>query len=246
MSFRLATQWQSRHLEETVRIVRWGHYGQPVLIFPTAGGDAEEIERFKLVEALAPFLDGGRIKLYSCDNVAGRTWFSGGGSPRHCSRVQNLFDAFISDELLGAIRADCESPDIRPVVGGASIGAFNALATLCRHPNDFRSAICMSGTYDLEQHLQGEAINLDFFYSSPLHFLPQMEEGPQLESLQDNFVILAHGEGRWEEPEQSWRVAHVLGSRSIPNRVDSWGPDWHHDWPTWREMLPKYLEELLE
>ncbi len=229
-----------------MRIVRWGHYGRPVLIFPTAGGDAEEIERFKLVETLAPFIDGGRIKLYSCDSVAGRAWFSGGGSPRHCSRVQNLFDAFVSDELLGAIRDDCDSSEIRPIVGGASIGAFNALATLCRHPGDFLSAICMSGTYDLEQHLRGEAINLDFFYSSPLHFLPQLQDGPQLDALQNTFVILAHGEGRWEEPEQSYRVAHVLGSRSIPNRVDGWGPEWHHDWPTWREMLPKYLEELLE
>ena len=30
----------------------------------------------------------------------------------------------------------------------------------------------------------------------------------------------------------------------IPNRVDNWGPDWDHDWPTWRAMLPQYLDEL--
>src|SRR5207237_1429952 len=29
----------------------------------------------------------------------------------------------------------------------------------------------------------------------------------------------------------------------FPDRVDSWGPDWHHDWITWRAMLPKYLDE---
>ena len=38
-------------------------------------------------------------------------------------------------------------------------------------------------------------------------------------------------------------MANVLGARGIPNRVDPWGPDWHHDWPTWRAMLPKYLDE---
>ena len=42
---------------------------------------------------------------------------------------------------------------------------------------------------------------------------------------------------------ESWRLAEVLGSKGIPNRVDPWGPDWHHDWPTWRKMLPQYLEE---
>ncbi len=104
MSSRISTDWHSKHLGQQVRIMRWGHFGQPVLVFPTAGGDAEEVERFKLVEVLAPFLDAGRIKLYSCDSVAGKAWFSGGGSPRHCSRVQNLFDSFVAEELLGAIR----------------------------------------------------------------------------------------------------------------------------------------------
>jgi esterase/lipase superfamily enzyme len=30
----------------------------------------------------------------------------------------------------------------------------------------------------------------------------------------------------------------------VPNRVDNWGPQWAHDWPTWHHMLPQYLREL--
>ena len=56
--------------------------------------------------------------------------------------------------------------------------------------------------------------------------------------------LVAHGQGRWEEPAQSWRAAHVLGSKGIPNRVDPWGEEYDHDWPTWRSMLPHYLAEL--
>ena len=52
-------------------------------------------------------------------------------------------------------------------------------------------------------------------------------------------------EGVAESPEEDWRVAEVLGSRGIPNRVDSWGEEYPHDWVTWREMLPKYVGELL-
>jgi esterase/lipase superfamily enzyme len=37
----------------------------------------------------------------------------------------------------------------------------------------------------------------------------------------------------------------VLGSKGIPNRVDPWGTDYDHDWSTWRQMLPKYLGELV-
>ncbi|MHC4992734.1 MAG: esterase family protein, partial [Planctomycetota bacterium] len=84
----------------------------------------------------------------------------------------------------------------------------------------------------------------DFYYSSPLHYLPNLEEGAQLAELRERFILLATGEGRWEHPGESWGMAHVLGTRDIPNRVDLWGDHYDHDWPTWREMLPKYLDEM--
>ena len=43
-------------------------------------------------------------------------------------------------------------------------------------------------------------------------------------------------------PKASWKFADVLGARGIPNNVEIWGREWGHDWPTWREMLPSYLE----
>lgn len=240
---KLVTHWHSQQLNQSVTIARWGTYGTPVLLFPTAGGDAEECERFLMVRVLTPLLEAGRIKLYACDSVAGRAWTSGEGSPAHRARVQNLFDSFIYQELVPAIRKDCESPDIEVITAGASIGAFNALASLCRHPDVFKTAICLSGTYDLSRWIGGEWSS-DFYFASPLHFLPGLPEGEALEQLRKRFVLLATGEGQWEDPSESWRAASVLGSKGVPNRVDPWGPDYDHDWMTWRAMLPKYLEEL--
>ena len=45
-------RWYSDRLEQEITVARWGHFGTPVLVFPTAGGDAEEIERHKLVGRL--------------------------------------------------------------------------------------------------------------------------------------------------------------------------------------------------
>ena len=42
---------------------------------------------------------------------------------------------------------------------------------------------------------------------------------------------------------QVWSPAVYTFDR-IPNRVDQWGEEWDHDWPTWRAMLPLYLDEL--
>ena len=40
-------------------------------------------------------------------------------------------------------------------------------------------------------------------------------------------------------------MAEALGAKGIPNRVDSWGTEWAHDWPTWLRMLPLYLDDLV-
>lgn len=236
------SRWYSHRVAQDVQLVRWGHIGTPVLLFPTAGGDAEEVERFHLIGALGPLIDAGRIKVYSTDSLAGRAWFSGEHSAEYCSKLQNAFDAMIYNEITPAIRNDCQSDDIEIIAAGASIGAFNSVATVCRHPDAYRMAIAMSGTFDLSKYLQGEFYE-DFYFSSPLHYLPNLS-GPQLQRLRERFILLPTGEGRWEDIGESWRIANLLGRKGVPNRVDSWGPNYDHDWITWREMLPKYLDEF--
>ncbi len=234
-------RWRSPNVEQDIQLVRWGHYGTPVLLFPTAGGDAEEVERFHLIGALGPLIDAGRIKVYSTDSLAGKAWVSQQHSAEFCALFQNRFDKLVYEEIVPSIRHDYQTPDIELIATGASIGAFNAVATLCRHPDAFRLAIAMSGTYDLSRYLEGRFVQ-DFYYASPLHFLPGLE-GHQLDQLRQRMILMPSGEGDYEDIGESWRMADVLGAKGIPNRVDSWGPGYHHDWVTWREMLPKYLSE---
>jgi esterase/lipase superfamily enzyme len=224
--------------------VRYGVMGQPLLLFPTAGGDAEEPERFHLIDAIGPFLQDLRLKVYCVDSVAGKAWLEECDSLEQAAAVQNRFDACIAREVVPAIRRDCGDPRAEILVAGASIGAFNALAAVCRHPDAFKLAICMSGTYDMGRFLKGRTTQ-DHQDSSPLHFVPLLPEGPHLQQLRKRFVLLAHGQGEFEDPEQSWKVEKVLGPKGVPNRVDAWDKEWRHDWVTWRRMLPQYLGEFL-
>ena len=239
---KLKTGWYSQRVGCDMGVVRWGAVGIPVLLFPTAGGDAEEIERFHVVDALGDLIEAGRVKIYSCDSVAGRAMLTEAGSPQHRMWMQNQFEQFVYHELVPAIRDDCNSEDIGIITAGSSIGAFNALAVLARYPDAFTHAVCLSGTYDLDRFLRAEATD-DWYFSSPLHFVPGLA-GELLEQLRTRFVLLASGEGEAEDIGESWRMADVLGGKGIPNRVDSWGGEWHHDWVTWRKMFPQYLDEL--
>ena len=159
-------------------VVRWGHFGRPVIIFPTAGGDAEEIERMLVIDALGELIEAGRIKVYSCDSVAGYAMVRGDGDPRYRAAMIDGFHGFVREEMIPAIWADCRTPGAEVIVTGASIGAFNALAVLCRFPEVVSHAIGMSGTYDLEQFIGPDAGDA-LFFATPLYFLPGLE-GPML------------------------------------------------------------------
>ncbi len=235
-------RWYSSRLQREITVARWGTYGRPVLVFPSAGGDALEIERNGLVGACGQLLAEGRVKLYSVDSVAGQAMINRDGTVEHRLWLLNQFHECIRWEVVPAIHADLGGQAMDVIAGGASIGAFNSVAVLCRYPDVFSAAIGMSGSY-LVEHFYGEAWTQDLYYSSPLQFVPGLD-GPHLDRLRQRFAILASGAGRWEDVGESWRMALVLGGKGIPNRVDDWGPDWEHDWPTWRAMLPQYLAEL--
>ena len=236
--------WRSDRLGRDVAMTRWGSFGQPVLMFPTAGGDAEEIERMHMVTVLRPLIDEGRIKLYSCDSVAGMALVKSEGTPRHRMAMQNQFHHYVRHEVVPAIRADCKTPDADICAFGASFGAFHAVAVTCRFPDVFTRAVALSGSYDLRRFFQAGSTEFthDFWVSSPLHFVPTLA-GYHLDVLRKRYILLASGEGRAEAIGESWAMAHALGSKGIPNRVDNWGRDWPHDWDTWRKMLPQYLDE---
>ena len=238
-------KWKSDRLQREVTMVRWGTFGQPVLLFPTAGGDAEEIERMHLIGAIGPLIEQGKIKVYSVDSVAGAALLAREGTPQHQMWLQNQFHQYLRHEVVPAIRKDCNNDEIEVWSAGASIGAFHSVAVVCRFPDVFARACAMSGTYDLRRFfgVQGDQnFTDDFWVSSPVHFVPTLG-GVHLEKLQSRFILLCSGEGRAEDIGESWRMGSVLGKQGIPNRIDPWGAQWHHDWPTWREMLPKYLGE---
>ncbi|MFI5074921.1 MAG: alpha/beta fold hydrolase, partial [Actinomycetales bacterium] len=150
---KVVERWISPRTQRELTLARWGHYGTPLLVFPTAGGDAEEIERHHLLGHLAEAVDAGRVKVYSVDSTAGRALATHEGSPEHRMWLFNQYHDAIASEVVPAIQADTGGHEI--VAAGSSIGAFNALAMVCRYPQLFRAAICMSGTFHMEKFLGG-------------------------------------------------------------------------------------------
>lgn len=236
--------WYSPALNREMHLGGFGHYGKPLLLFPTGGGDFLEHERFLMIRALTPLIDEGRIKVYTVDNINRDGWINPTAPPQQKTSLQARFDTYLLEELFPFVRHDCGDTDQKFAAAGASLGAYNAVTAATKHPEWIDLAITMSGTFDLSRFLNGHRDD-DFYYNHPLDFLPNLGPSEQLDRLREARFLLGVGRGPWDNPPNSIRMAKVLESKGIWNRVELWGPDADHDWPTWRTMLPTFLDRLV-
>ena len=52
--------WYSPRLGHDMGVAVFGHWGPPLLAFPTSHGDEWELQRNGLIDAIADFIDAGR------------------------------------------------------------------------------------------------------------------------------------------------------------------------------------------
>jgi esterase/lipase superfamily enzyme len=244
-----AWTWTTSRWAQPARLVRWGHFGMPVLIFPTAGGDFEEIERFHLISALNELLERGRMKAYSVDGLWARAWLSTECAPApECTPDRSDDESlphhsFLYEEVLPRIREDCQDPRIEPILAGASRGAAVAVGTLCRYPDSFRAAVGISGVYQIAPATCGTTPT-PCGPLAPLSCLAQLTGRP-LERLRQRTIILGSGEGEYEDPADAQHLANARTAKGVACRMTLWGAARDHTWSTWREMFPSLLAEQL-
>jgi esterase/lipase superfamily enzyme len=240
---KLIRRWHSPNVGRELGVARWGHYGKPVIFFPTGGGDFLDCERFQMVRALTPLIEAGRIKLYAPDAVCRWGWANKEAPPRTKSMLQASYDRYLMEELIPFIREDCGGTDQKLGAAGASIGAYNALNAVTKHPEQFDVMVGMSGTYVMDRRMHGHW-DEDYYYNQPTQFVPNLPDDEQLSHLRQARIVLALGQN-YENPDYTNKVAAALKARSVPHHVVVWGKDSGHDWPTWRTMLPLFLHRLV-
>ncbi|HVF27916.1 MAG TPA: alpha/beta hydrolase-fold protein, partial [Pyrinomonadaceae bacterium] len=242
---RRTTAWFSHNLGMEMPLVAYGHAGYPLLMFPTAAADYLEYERFLLVEALRPLIEAGRVRAYSINSVNRYSLLNEQAAPPVKAELLTRYDRYVMEEVLPLIRNDTGAHDARPLVTGASLGAFLSANAYFRHPDHLRGVIAMSGSYDVRSYLDGY-FDDNVYFNNPAQYLENLNDNYHLPILRraDAIVILS-GQGAYEAPERSRQLSRILSAKGIPHTLDLWGHDVNHDWPWWRKMLPYWLDMLL-
>jgi esterase/lipase superfamily enzyme len=55
-------------------VIAYGHWGRPLLVFPSEQGRAVDYENNGMVGAVSWLIDAGRVKLYCVDAFDAQTW----------------------------------------------------------------------------------------------------------------------------------------------------------------------------
>ena len=225
-----STTWYSQRVEATCHW-QWGSFGT-VLVFPTAGGGWR-----------SRFPSGWRAA--TCSRMAGQAL---GRRRQRCVLLAGEGDS-------GRRRGSSGSSSVHPPRSDAAIRADCSVMTSRSSPLVRRSvpstlSMCCSPTVPHRDLHEPEP--------RPAAFLPGGERR-LLRILTTSLPSHPRRTDAGAPPppvrhpttaksarniSESWRAARVLGSKGIPNRVDSWGPQWAHDWPLWRAMLPGYLADV--
>lgn len=234
------TSWFSPALNKEMPIAVYGDYGFALLLVPTAAADYLEYERFQLMDHIAQFIDDGKVKVFSIDSINNESWLNNNMDPRHKSIRHQQWNEYIFNEVVPFIRNNT-SAETPIITCGASFGALHSMNLFLKRPDIINGVIAMSGVYDLTEYTKGY-FDDDVYFNSPMHYMPNLTDHNILEQIRKSkHIHIMTGSGDYEDPSSSGKFARVLYDKDIWYELDIWGPEWPHDWNTWRAMLPHYL-----
>jgi esterase/lipase superfamily enzyme len=237
---RVIDSWHSPSLGKTMEIVTYGHYGFPLLMFPTAAADYLEYERFQVISVIQEYVEAGKVKVFSINSINRESWMKRDLHPKWRAARQAAYNNYVTEEVAPYIWNSCNGR-IGIITTGASLGAYHCANQLFRRPDIFDGMIAMSGNYNIRQFADGY-FDDNVYFNSPLDYLPNLNDDHYLPMLQrKQHLHILSGQGAYENPDGSRQLAGLLAAKGIPHNLDLWGHDMPHDWPTWRAMLRYYL-----
>jgi esterase/lipase superfamily enzyme len=230
------------------QVVVHGHWGAPVVVFPSEGGRAWDFEDNGMVDAVRGLLDGGRIKLFCVDSADAATWSDRSiGLEERASR-HDQYERWVLDQVVPYVHGECGG--LQPILAmGCSLGAFHAANIALRNAHVFPRALCLSGSYDPSRwHAWGDPGDAAYFHN-PMQYVANLG-GDHLDWLRRTVhLTLVVGQGSWEvDPTgalpSTLAFAEALSAKGVPHELDVWGHDVPHDWGSWQRQAAHHLPRL--
>jgi esterase/lipase superfamily enzyme len=225
-------------------VIRYGHWGRPVLVFPSEQGQAGDFEGNGMIDAADSLLEAGRLKLYCVDSYDAQTWSNSDIPMEERARRHGSYESWILADVLPWIYADCGG-QLEVATLGCSLGAFHAANFALRRADLFPLALCFSGCYDPAAWDGWGERGTAAYFNNPMDYAGHLD-GEHLSWLRGQVsLLLVCGQGQWEDTtgalDSTRQFAGLLAAKGIRHELDLWGHDVPHDWPSWRAQVAHHL-----
>jgi esterase/lipase superfamily enzyme len=226
-------------------VIGYGHYGRPVLVFPSEAGRAWDFENNGMVEAAGELIDAGRAKLYCVDSLDSFSWADRSAPIDERAARHGVYTQWLVEQVVPYIAADTGG-GAELLALGCSMGAYHAVHLALQRADLVPLAIGFSGNYDVSSwHAWGQRGDATYF-SNPTDYVGNLN-GSHLDWLRGRVsLLLVCGQGAWETHPtgalpSSKALAGLLQAKGIRCELDLWGHDVSHDWPWWQRQLAHHL-----
>ena len=138
-----------------LQVIRYGHFGRPLLMFPSEAGQAWQPADFGLIDAIAPLIDAGRVTVFAVDTLDDWTW--------------SAYDIPTEER---AHRHGVYHRAVDILTTGVSMGAYHAVQAALTRADLFPLAIAMSGNYDPASFRGFGELGEATYFANPMSYVP--------------------------------------------------------------------------
>lgn len=226
-------------------VIRHGHWGRPVLVFPSEAGRAEDFESNGMVAAVGGLVDSGRASFFCVDSADSWSWSDRSVSIEERARRHSLYHDWLQQSVVPWIH-ECVGGARDVITLGVSMGAYHAVHFAFQRADLAPLAIGLSGNYDVGTWRSwGERGDATYF-ANPTDYVAGLH-GDHLDWLRGRLsVLLVCGQGAWETHPtgalpSTLSFAGLLREKGVTHELDLWGSDVSHDWVWWQRQLAHHL-----
>ena len=226
------TDFYSHILGMSLKVEVTGHFGHPILMFPTSNGDYTQNHDFKLNDSINWFVEQGKVKLYNIETIDKYSFYDKNIHPAERIRNYKLYMQFLIQEFVPYLQA--LHSEHRVAVAGASFGGYHASNFAFRFPDVVSHLFCLSGAFSIRNFMDDFSGDL-VYYNCPREFMKNDEAWKFSHmhivlSTSDEDICL----------EQTKEMSGILASKGINHWFDE--RKWiSHDWPLWRMVFPMFI-----
>lgn len=112
--------------DATLGVIRHGHFGRPMLVFPSEAGRAEDFANNGMLDAIRGLVDAGRVTLFCVDSIDGWTWSANDQPTEERARRHRVYHGWLEQSVLPHIAHEMGGWQTEIITCGASMGAYHA------------------------------------------------------------------------------------------------------------------------